>query len=59
VENANSEFGELAVFDEFAKVCERILFAARNEFDQVEHALHHAALEFVATLVAKDAAKEC
>ena len=35
-----------------------ILFAPRNEFDQIKHALNNTALEFVATLVSENSAEE-
>jgi hypothetical protein len=54
----DSQFCELAVFNEFAKMSERILFAARNKLDQIKHALHHTSLEFVASLISQDTAQE-
>lgn len=58
MQDADREFGKFTVLNELAQVSERILLGVRHELDQIEHALHHGALELVAALVAQDAAQE-
>jgi len=52
MQDANGEFSELAILDEFAQVCESFLLALGNEFDEIEDRLNNTALELEASFVA-------
>ena len=52
MQDPDRKLGKLAVLNELAKMCKCLLLALRKELDEVEHALHNAALELVAALIA-------
>ena len=52
MQNANSKFGKLAIFDEFAKMCKSFLFTFGYEFDEIEDRLNNTSLELEASFIA-------
>ena len=58
MENADREFGELAILDKFAQVGQRDFLAFRDEFDHIEDCLHDCALEVIATFVPENSREE-
>ena len=59
MQDTDCKLGELAILNELAEVGKRLLLGIRDEFDEVEHALHYSTLEIISSLVAKNAAQEC